>query len=173
MNEMLMLAKYNKECDQTLYDILSKMTCEERERDRGGYYKSLADMFRHVLGGTHYILGLCRPALNKGAYEALGAWDSNAVPEGPFKSDEQWANLGAIMERLNTGYAAMTESLSKEDLLLPVKIEWYNGNPDSVPLSFLLHNLSIHGIHHRGQISQVLDTQKIDNDFSMLNVKML
>jgi len=64
----------------------------------------------------------------------------------------------------------MTEALSEADLKLPVKLDWYGGNPDSVPLSFLLSQLLVHNTHHRGQISQVLDELKIDNDFSGIGI---
>jgi uncharacterized damage-inducible protein DinB len=37
----------------------------------------------------------------------------------------------------------------------------------------MLHNLSAHGTHHRGQISQILDELKIDNDYSGLNVQFV
>jgi uncharacterized damage-inducible protein DinB len=37
----------------------------------------------------------------------------------------------------------------------------------------MLHNLGAHGTHHRGQISQILDELKIDNDYSGINVRFL
>jgi len=63
-----------------------------------------------------------------------------------------------------------TRSSAESDLKLPVKLDWYAGNPDSVPLSFLLSQLLVHNTHHRGQISQVLYELKIDNDFSGIGI---
>jgi uncharacterized damage-inducible protein DinB len=37
----------------------------------------------------------------------------------------------------------------------------------------MLYNLTAHGTHHRGQISQILDELKIDNDYSGINVQFL
>jgi len=74
--------------------------------------------------------------------------------------------LGETLDAIDAAYVAMTESLSEADLRLPVKLDWYGGDPGSVPLSFLLSQLLVHNTHHRGQISQVLDELKIDNDFS-------
>jgi uncharacterized damage-inducible protein DinB len=48
---------------------------------------------------------------------------------------------------------------------LPVKIDWFGGNPAEITVSFLLSQLVVHNIHHRGQISQILDSMKIDNDY--------
>jgi uncharacterized damage-inducible protein DinB len=67
----------------------------------------------------------------------------------------------------------MAEALSESDMKLPIKIDWYGGNPASVPLSFMLSQLLLHNIHHRGQISQILDSLKIDNDFSGIDISLL
>jgi uncharacterized damage-inducible protein DinB len=42
-----------------------------------------------------------------------------------------------------------------------------------VPAFFLLNNLVAHGTHHRGQVSQILDELKIENDYSDVNVTFL
>jgi uncharacterized damage-inducible protein DinB len=52
----------------------------------------------------------------------------------------------------------------------PVKLDWYSGNPPSVPLPFMFQQFIIHGTHHRGHISQILDELTIANDYSGINV---
>jgi uncharacterized damage-inducible protein DinB len=37
----------------------------------------------------------------------------------------------------------------------------------------MLQQIVVHGTHHRGQISQILDSLKIDNDYSGINVRFL
>ena len=74
---------------------------------------------------------------------------------------------------MDAGYIALAEALSEADLRQPIKIDWYGGNPDSVPLSFMLSQLLVHNTHHRGQISQILDSLKIDNDFSGIDAAFL
>jgi uncharacterized damage-inducible protein DinB len=54
-----------------------------------------------------------------------------------------------------------------------VKLDWYKGKPATVPLSVMLQQLVTHNLHHRGQISQILDSLKIDNDYSGINIKFL
>ena len=65
------------------------------------------------------------------------------------------------------------KALKDEDYNAPVKIDWYKGKPPSMPLSFMLQSLTVHNTHHRGQISQILDSLKIDNDYSGINAKLL
>jgi uncharacterized damage-inducible protein DinB len=54
-----------------------------------------------------------------------------------------------------------------------VECPFYKGKPATVPMHFMLQNITAHGLHHRGQISQILDSLKIDNDYSGINVKFL
>jgi uncharacterized damage-inducible protein DinB len=70
-------------------------------------------------------------------------------------------------------YVNMAAALTEQDCRLPLKTEWYDGNPAEVPLSFMLSQLVVHNTHHRGQISQILDSLKIDNDYSGINVTFL
>jgi uncharacterized damage-inducible protein DinB len=170
MKEMVMYAKYNQAGNNTIYSILSGMSNEEREKDRGSYYGNLSGLFRHLAEGTYYIVGMLKPALENNA-AAVKAIDSMSAisGEGPL-DDAGWKKLGHAVKTIYAAYISMAESLSDSDLKLPVKLGWYDGNPDSVPLSFLLGQLLVHGTHHRGQISQILDTMKIDNDFSMISI---
>jgi len=93
-------------------------------------------------------------------------------PNGPL-SEAQWRELGGVLEAADAAYVGMAEALGEADLRLPVKIDWYGGNPGSVPVSFLLSQLAVHNTHHRGQISQVLDSLKIDNDYSGIDLAFL
>jgi uncharacterized damage-inducible protein DinB len=94
------------------------------------------------------------------------------LPEGTL-SEAQWKEMKDTAIAIDTAYIGMTEDLKESDLALPVKIEWYGGNPATVPLSFMLSQLVVHNTHHRGQISQILDTLKIDNDYSGIDVSFL
>ncbi|MDR2480171.1 MAG: DinB family protein [Treponema sp.] len=168
MKDAVMFAKYNQAGNKTIYDILSKMSNDEREKDRGSYYGSLSGLLRHINGGTQYFLGLFKPVLagNAGALAAIESIGNIPWPsEGPLDA-EQWKELGRVTAALDAAYAAMTETLTEPDLKLPVAVEWYGGNPAAVPLSFMLGCLLVHNTHHRGQISQILDSLKIDNDYS-------
>jgi len=58
-----MYAKYNKVGNRTVYDLLDKMSNDDREKDRGSYYGSLSGIFRHIIGGTQYFLGIYKNRL--------------------------------------------------------------------------------------------------------------
>jgi uncharacterized damage-inducible protein DinB len=172
MSDVLMYAKYNQQGNKAVYDILSKLSNEEREKDRGSYYGSLSGLFRHVAGGTRFFLGMYGAVLSGKAVGALNVLDAASWPEGTL-TEAQWEKFGRTLETVDGAYVNMAAALTEADLSLPLKTEWYGGNPAEVPLSFMLSQLVVHNAHHRGQISQILDSLKIDNDYSGINVAFL
>jgi uncharacterized damage-inducible protein DinB len=151
------------------------MSNDDREKDRGSFYGSLSGLFRHIIGGTRFFLGMYKAVLsgNAAAVKALSTVENlPQLPEGSL-SGAQWKELESVMGAIDAAYIGMAEALKESDLNLPLKIDWYEGNPASVPLSFMLGQLLVHNTHHRGQISQILDSLKIENDYSGIDVSFL
>lgn len=170
----LMDAKYNGEADKTVFALLDKLSNEDREKERGSYYGSLSGLVRHILGGTSFFLGMFKAALpgNAAALKALAPLEGLSAPEGRL-TEAQWKSLGAAFETADDAMVNFIAALSEEDFKAPVKINWYGGNPGAVPLYFMLRQLTAHGTHHRGQVSQILDELKIDNDYSGIGIAFL
>ena len=118
-------------------------------------------MYKGALGG------------NAAALKAIGAAEKVPLPPEGALTESQWKELDATLRAADDAYVGMAETLSAADLLLPLKVEWYGGKPGSVPLSFMLSQLLVHNTHHRGQISQILDSLKIGHNFSGINVTFL
>ncbi|GHU75541.1 diguanylate cyclase [Spirochaetia bacterium] len=174
-NSFLVFAKYNEAADEAAFSILNGLSNEEREKDRGSYFGSLSGLARHVAQGTRFFLGIFKGVLgnNAAALKALSVLDSElSLPEGPL-NDAQWKSLAAAVKAADAAFVKLVEALNPADFQTPVPTEWYGGNPPAVPLSFMLQSLVTHNAHHRGQISQILDSLKIDNDFSGINAAFL
>jgi uncharacterized damage-inducible protein DinB len=173
MKEITMYAKYNQAGNKKIFEILSGISNEEREKDKGSYYGSLSGLMRHIIGGTGFFLSIFKPVFagNAAALKAIEGLPIK-LDEGQL-SESQWKELGGKLNAVDAAYVSMAGALSEADLKLPVKLEWYGGNPDSVPVSFMLSQLLVHNTHHRGQISQILDSLKIDNDYSGIDVAFL
>jgi uncharacterized damage-inducible protein DinB len=171
---LVMHAKHNKNANSAVYGLLDKLSNDEREKDRGSYYKSLSALARHILGGTLFFSSLLKPAVpqNAAAAQAFSKLDGVKIPEGPL-SPEQWKTLKSAMETVDGALVALVSALGETDFDLEANVPIFGGNPASVPLYFLLEMLSTHGAHHRGQISQILDELKIDNNFSGIDVALL
>ena len=170
----LAFAKYNEEANKAIAGILGKLSNEDREKNRKSYYGSLSGLYQHLVGGTCYFLSLYKNAVSGNA-EAVKALDSLAKVER-FKgklSEVQWKKLVSGAKIADKAYVDFVAALKDSDFAAQVKIDWYKGKPPSVPLWFMLQQLTAHNTHHRGQISQILDSLKIDNDYSGINVKFL
>jgi len=170
----LSFAKYNEEANKTIAGILSKLSNDDREKDRKSYYKSLSGLFRHNLGGTAFFLSLLIDAVkdNTAAIKTLEPLAKIENLKGKL-TEAQWKKVVSFTKLADKALVEFIGALKEKDFEAPVKIDWYRGKPSSVPLWFMLQQHSAHNTHHRGQISQILDSLKIGNDYSGINVKFL
>jgi len=169
---LLMYARYTQRADASVMELLDKLTVKARNEDRKSYYKSLSGLASHVAGGALYMQGLMR-ASQRAAAKALKATEKLKLAEGAKLTGAQWEELKAAWAKADQATVDLVNALSDTELALPVKLDWYGGNPGTVPLCFILHNIYVHGTHHRGQISQILDSMGVEHDFSGLDVEFL
>ncbi|GHT77915.1 diguanylate cyclase [Spirochaetia bacterium] len=172
----LMFARYNQQANQSMVSIVDKLSNDEREKGRGSYFGSLSGLLRHTLDVVPFFLNMFKDAVanNAGAVKAIASLEGlAAIPEKGSLTEAQWKQLKANFQTADEAYVRFITALSDADLQAPVKIEWYGGNPASVPLSFMLSQFIVHNTHHRGQVSQILDELKIDNDYSGIDVAFL
>ncbi|MDR1446152.1 MAG: DinB family protein [Treponema sp.] len=173
MNTFLTFAKYNQESNQKVLDLLDKLSNDEREKDRGSFFKSLSGLVRHLGGGSLFFAGLFRGALGSApAAKPLAALERLSFPEETL-TGAQWEQAVADIKTADQALVDFAGALTEADLSAPVKLDWYGGNPAAVPLSFMLLQLMAHNTHHRGQLSQIFDELKIDNDYSGINAAFL
>jgi len=173
-NVFLSFAKYNEEADKAVASLLGKLSNDDREKDRKSYYGSLSELFRHCLGGTYYFLCIMKEAVphNADAQKALAPLAKIELLQGKL-SEAQWKKAVSFLKIADKALVDFVSALKDEDFEAPVKLNWYKGKPPSVPMRFMLQQLTVHNTHHRGQISQILDSLKIEHDFSGINVKFL
>jgi uncharacterized damage-inducible protein DinB len=171
---ILTIAKYNEDANKTIAKLLGKLSNEDREKNRKSFYGSLTGLFRHNMGATAFFLSLFIEAVGDNA-EAIKTLTPLAKIQD-FKgklTEDQWKKVVSFSKIVDKAYVNFVSALNENDFNAPVKLNWYKGNPPSVPLRFMLQQLTVHNVHHRGQISQILDSLKIDNDFSGINIKFL
>jgi uncharacterized damage-inducible protein DinB len=169
---MLMYARDAKRADEAVLELLDRLSEEARNQDRKSYYKSLSGLMSHTLGGAPYFHSMFRAAF-PAASGALKATEGLAVPEGEKLDGAQWAELRKDCALADQATIDFIASLEEEELMRPIPLDWYGGKPAAVPLYFLLCQSFTHGVHHRGQISQILDSMGIEHDFSGIDVAFL
>jgi uncharacterized damage-inducible protein DinB len=172
---LVTFAKYNEEADKAIVTILNKLSNDDREKNRKSYFGSLSGLVRHNLAGAYNFLGMLKEATakNAAAQKALASLAKVEIIEAKKITEAQWKKVTTDIKITDKAYVDFVSALTDKDLEAPVALDWYGGKPASVPLYFMLQQLTAHGTHHRGQISQILDSLKIDNDFSGINVKFL
>lgn len=167
---LLMYARYSKRADESvaaLFESLDQKTLNEPGK---AYYGSLIGVYRHIADGVAYFQGLIRASIPQ-AVHTLRPGPESKLGEGPVGPEELKA-FTASLSRANQALVDFVTALKEADFSLPVNLDWY---PDrkSVPLHFILNQLFVHGIHHRGQISQLLDELKVEHDFSGIDPEYL
>ena len=170
----LTFAKHNQEANKTIAGILEKLSNDEREKDRKSFCKSLSGLFCHNTGVTVYFLYLMKDAVsdNAAAQKALQPLAKYKDQQGKL-TEEQWKQAVSFSKIAYKALIDFIGALEDNDFDAPVKLDWYKGKPPATPLFFMLEQHVSHNIHHRGQISQILDSLKIENDFSGINLKFM
>jgi uncharacterized damage-inducible protein DinB len=169
---LLMYAKYTQRANESVLALLDGLSPEERDADRKSYYKSLSGLASHEAGCALYFLKLFRSSSPAAAAEIKGI-DGLKIAEKKALTQADWSELRKVCSVADQATVELIRTLSEKELARPLKIDWYGGKPDSVPLCFLLHQSFVHGTHHRGQISQVLDEMGIEHDFSGIDIEFL
>jgi uncharacterized damage-inducible protein DinB len=169
---LLMYAKYTQRANASVITLLDGLSEAARNENRKSYYKTLSGLAGHTFGACAFFQGLLRKTLPE-ISSALKATEGLKVPRGETFTDEQWSELKKAVTVIDQAIVDFIAGLAESDLTLPVKIEWFKGNPEAVPLHYLLSTIVIHATHHRGQISQILDEMGIEHNFSGLDVGFL
>jgi uncharacterized damage-inducible protein DinB len=171
---LLMYARDAERADKAVAGLFEGLSLEARNADRGAHYGGLHGLFGHVLGGTLYFHSLFR-ASYPGALAASERIAGLSEPEGAAANLDSagWERLKAGIAQADAASVELVKALGDEGLSRPVKLDWYGGNPESVPFHFLFNQMIVHGIHHRGQISQILDEMKVEHDFSGIDLSFM
>jgi uncharacterized damage-inducible protein DinB len=169
---LLMYAKYTERANKTVLALLEGLSPEELDADRKSYYKSLSGLASHEAGCALFFLKMFRSS-SPTAAAAIKGIDGLKLAEKKALTRAEWSDLRSACAIADRATVELIQALSEAELAQPIKVDWYGGKPDSVPLCFLLHQSFVHGTHHRGQISQVLDEMGIEHDFSGIDIEFL
>ena len=166
---LLMYAKFTQRANASVFALLDGLSEEARNENRKSYYKSLSGLACHAFGATPFFHNLLRTAVPAAA-PALKASEGLKAPRGDSLNAEQWVELKKVAAAADQATVDFVTNLAESDFATPIKVAWFKGNPDAVPLHYLLSTTVLHATHHRGQISQILDEMGIEHNFSNLDV---
>ena len=168
MKDVLTLfARYNQHADDELYSILAKMSEEDLTENMGSYFSSIMGLLNHSLLAS---------------INWLNRFKDSSLPFGALDTPVLDIDNPGFGKALHTTFSELQDHQQKIDRLFITFIE---GLTDSLLQSEVVYRTSSgeelkrivwqallhlfnHQTHHRGQISQILDSKDIDNDFSGL-----
>jgi len=160
-----LLARYNAHANTEMNKVLSSLTPEEWEQDRGGYFSSFRALTGHL-----YTADVIWPV------RFTGLRPFAAVKGAPFDFPPTWTEppFGGLAEYLGLRTAldakliALTNEMTEDDLARDLAFRTSRGEDHTKNFGGLVFHMFNHQTHHRGQISMLLDQMKKANDYSNL-----
>lgn len=136
-----LMARYNKWQNENLYSAAETLSEDQRQQDRGAFFKSIHGTLCHILWADRVWMA------------RFDGWDRPNVPgaeSGSMIAD--FAELRAARETDDARIIAWTDQLPDGDLSGP--LEFFSGalqSNVSMPLWTCLTHFFNHQTHHRGQ----------------------
>jgi uncharacterized damage-inducible protein DinB len=146
----LLMAEYNRWMNEKLYAGCSRLTDEERTRDRGAFFKSIHRTLNHLLWGDRAWL----PRFNGKTYAA--------GPAGVDQYDDFGA-LTAARAEMDGEILAWARAVSPAELAEPMT--WTSkmyGFTQTQPRWVQVVQMFNHQTHHRGQVHAMLTAAGVD-----------
>ena len=158
------MARYNRWQNRSLVNAASELTDDERWRDRGAYFGSIAQTLNHILWDDRVWLARLRGDVKAAA--DIGA-------RHPYTEDPtDWASFVRERFELDAEIVAWADALTMEDLARPVR--WKRGEEAvETVFAFNLVHMMNHQTHHRGQVHAMLTAAGVQpepTDLQMLKV---
>ena len=161
----LLMAKYNKETNVKMNNIIKNLSEDDWNKQFSGHYKSIHELCSHIYIGDCTWLNRFRTLneyislVDNKFYKNINLYETlfESIPEYLEKRIELDAFIIKIIEEL-------------EENDLKKILKWTNskGITFEKKLGVCLLHLSHHQAHHRGMISLYLEFIGKDNDFSNL-----
>ena len=164
---MTEIYKYYSKCNQVINTQLLKII-EDHELNIydyqvDGYYKSIGEILNHYYVADLIWLDSFRTVKGYSIYR------HSIFERIPVYGEQLFHNITKLKEsrmKLDEIIVEMTDEIETEDLpKMVTRITRSGEKLEKVFWKSLLHVFN-HQTHHRGQISQILDELKIENDYS-------
>ncbi len=141
------MARYNRWQNRSLLSAAADLSDEERWRDRGAFFGSIAQTLNHILWDDRIWLARLR-----------GDRDTETMiaARHPYTEEPRdWSAFVAARAALDDDIVAWAESLTEADLARGVS--WTRAEDQvETDFGFNLAHMTNHQTHHRGQVHAML-----------------
>ncbi|NJD04803.1 MAG: hypothetical protein FIA99_19885 [Ruminiclostridium sp.] len=160
-NILVLYAKYNRDTDDEIIKLLSRLSDNELKCERNIFCKSINNLFNHIILGEWYYL-------NAMLYISGRKYCSDHKERRQVfqRIETSFFEASEIMRELDKNFIDFVDSVTEDDLKLVKKnMKIYNGRVVDISVWEYITQHITHQQHHRGQLSQVLDEIGIIHEF--------
>jgi len=155
------MTRYNQWMNQKLLAKTQLLSDAEIAEERGAFFGSILGTFNHIYAGD--VVWLKRVSTHPLCQQALQSIHDYPAPKDLrsliFTDIRSLAQARASLDQLILDFA---DTWTNELLSAPLEYRNMAGEPKSQPINEVLHQLSNHQTHHRGQITTLLFQAGID-----------
>jgi uncharacterized damage-inducible protein DinB len=162
---LIAMAKYNRQANRAMCGIMKGADREKIAKDCGTFYHTAIAGLGHIASAEAIWL---KRFASFGAYASLESGDTIAPDMDAIRARLAGGVDGssALLDELDALLIDYIEELSEEELMKTVRYKNMKGDVFEKPnYQTILHVLT-HSVHHRGEVSAMLDIQGIKNDYS-------
>lgn len=147
------MARYDRWQNQSLIAAAEKMTDEDRWKNRGAFFESIAETLNHVL--WDHRVWLARQRGDSATVHEIGS--RHPYTDAP----RDWSQYKRQREALDEEIRLWCDSLTDADVSR--EVEWMRGDTCvATNFGFNLVHMFNHATHHRGQVHAMLTSAGID-----------
>jgi len=168
MKEALeMMAAYSRRVNENVIVILTKLPEDQLKKDLQTFYKSLFATFSHMTMADINWLRRLEPVFT---YSALTESRLLKIPSDELKAslENNYQSIFSLRREVDVLFEKLVSEINAGDLQQRVNYKNNKGDDLSKQLGHILMHLFNHQTHHRGEISALLDIQKISNNYAGL-----
>jgi uncharacterized damage-inducible protein DinB len=156
-----LLARYNAEMNQKLYDAAAQLPVGEFTADRKAFFGSLAGTLNHLLSGD--TIWLKRFSTHPAQFPALQAMHALPQPSGLTHTfGDDVATLRSYREKLDAIISDWAPQITATDLVHTFEYRSTRGDVYRKEFGLVLLHFFNHQTHHRGQASTLLTQAGVD-----------
>jgi uncharacterized damage-inducible protein DinB len=156
-----LLARYNAEMNQQLYDAAAQLPAGEFTADRKAFFGSLAGTLNHLLSGD--TIWLKRFSTHPAQFAALQAMHALPQPSGLTHSfGDDVATLRSHREKLDAIISDWAPQITTANLAHTFEYRSTRGDVYRKEFGLVLLHFFNHQTHHRGQASTQLTQAGVD-----------
>ena len=161
LNQIILLAEYNRLMNQRIMDAASLLSDEELKKDQKAFFKSILGTLNHILVGD--IIWLKRFSSNSSSEKPLSYISGLEKPKS--LSSILFSDIRTLKkerEKIDTIIINWVNNLSESDLSDYISYNDMAGQPYNKQFVSLINHLFLHQVHHRGQATTLLSQSGVD-----------